>query len=342
MRILVTGSAGFIGFHVARRLLKDGHEVVGVDGMTPYYDVGLKRSRHDLLRSLPGFEPHEFMIEEGSALADLFGRARPEIVVHLAAQAGVRHSIASPQDYVSSNLVGTFKVIEACRHRPVQHLLLASTSSVYGANREVPFRETDMAVHPLTLYAATKQSSELMAHCYAHLFGIPVTAFRFFTVYGPWGRPDMALFLFVRKILAGEPIEIFNHGRSERDFTYIDDLVESLVRLMACIPGPPAARSETLQADALDTLSPVAPFRVVNIGAGQPVSLGAFVDEIERALGAKADRHYRDLPPGDVERTHASADLLERLTGYRPATPISQGIPAFVAWYRDHYKPSAQ
>ncbi|KMO31724.1 UDP-glucuronate 5-epimerase [Methylobacterium variabile] len=333
MRFLVTGTAGFIGFHLAHRLLGAGHEVVGVDGLTDYYDVALKRARLARLEALPGFSAHAFMLEEPGAFAGLMAEARPDVVVHLAAQAGVRYSLEHPEAYVSGNVVGTFQVLEGCRVHPVRHLLFASTSSAYGGNRAVPFRETDRAVWPLTIYAASKIAGEAMAHSYAHLWKIPTTAFRFFTVYGPWGRPDMALFLFTRKILAGEPIEVYDHGRAVRDFTYVDDLVESIVRLVDVPPPLPG----TGPVSAADTLSPVAPYRLVNIGGGRPVSVGAMLDALEDALGRKAVRHLRDLPPGDVDRTEASTDLLRDLVGYVPGTPLSAGIPAFVAWYREHY-----
>ncbi|AWB21574.1 UDP-glucuronate 5-epimerase [Methylobacterium currus] len=333
MRFLVTGTAGFIGFHLARRLLRAGHEVVGVDGLTDYYDVALKRARLAQLERLPGFSSHAFLLEEPGAFMALMAEARPEMVVHLAAQAGVRYSLEHPEAYVSGNVVGTFQVLEGCRAHPVRHLLFASTSSAYGGNRTVPFRETDRAVWPLTIYAASKIAGEAMAHSYAHLWKIPTTAFRFFTVYGPWGRPDMALFLFTRKILAGEPIEVYDHGRAVRDFTYIDDLVESISRLIDAPPPPPGSGGVS----AADTLSPVAPYRMVNIGGGRPVSVAAMLDALEQALGRTARRHLRDLPPGDVERTEASTDLLRDLVGYVPATPLEAGIPAFVAWYREHY-----
>ncbi|ACL59393.1 NAD-dependent epimerase/dehydratase family protein [Methylobacterium nodulans] len=329
MRCLVTGTAGFIGFHLARRLLAAGHAVVGVDGLTDYYDVALKRARLSALAG-PGFANHSFMLEEPGAFAALMGEVKPDIVVHLAAQAGVRYSLENPESYVAANMVGTFQVLEGLRQHPVRHALMASTSSVYGGNPRTPFRETDTVATPLTIYAASKIAGEAMAHAYAHLWRIPTTAFRFFTVYGPWGRPDMALFLFTRKILAGEPVEVFDHGRAVRDFTYIDDLVESIVRLIEVPPGPEPV-------SPADTLSPVAPFRIVNIGGGAPVTVGAMLDVLEAALGMKATRLLRDLPPGDVSRTEAETRLLEDLIGYVPATPVTVGIPAFVAWYREHY-----
>ncbi|GJD51160.1 UDP-glucose 4-epimerase [Methylobacterium crusticola] len=333
MRFLVTGTAGFIGFHLARRLLEAGHTVAGVDGVTDYYDVGLKQARLARLAAAPGFSEHRFMLEEPGAFAALMAEARPDVVVHLAAQAGVRYSLEHPEAYVAGNIVGTFQVLEGCRAYPVRHLLFASTSSAYGGNRTVPFRETDRAVSPLTIYAASKLAGEAMAHSYAHLWRIPTTAFRFFTVYGPWGRPDMALFLFTRRILAGEPIEVFDHGRAVRDFTYVDDLVESIARLIDVPPPPPGAAPVS----AADTLSSVAPYRLVNIGGGRPVTVAAMLDTLEAALGRRAVRLLRDLPPGDVERTEASTDLLRDLVGYVPATPIETGIPAFVRWYRGHH-----
>jgi UDP-glucuronate 4-epimerase len=333
MRILVTGTAGFIGFHVARRLLDDGHEVVGVDGMTPYYDVALKQARHAQLRGRNKCGLHEIMLEDVDALTRVFATGPFDAVIHLAAQAGVRYSLENPRAYVSANLVGTFNVLELCReHRP-GHLLLASTSSVYGANKKLPFVETDDTDHPLTLYAATKKSAELMAHAYAHLWSIPTTAFRFFTVYGPWGRPDMALFKFTAGIIEGKPIDVYNRGRMERDFTYIDDLVEAVVRLLPLVPRAPMTQTDTDDA----SLSPAAPYRVVNIGAGRPVNLLAFIVAIERAVGKSAIRNDTDMQPGDVPNTFADAALLHRLTNYKPATPISIGVPAFVKWYREYY-----
>jgi UDP-glucuronate 4-epimerase len=336
MTYLVTGAAGFIGFHLARRLLERGERVVGLDGMTDYYDVLLKQRRLAILGQHAGFSFVEAMLEDNVGLEALFAAHRPRQVMHLAAQAGVRHSIDAPRSYIASNVVGTFNILEACRHHPVEHLMLASTSSAYGANRKFPFEETDPSVHPITLYAATKASTELMAHCYAHLFGTPTTAFRFFTVYGPWGRPDMAYFKFVRTILAGQPIEIYNYGDCWRDFTFIDDLIDSILALSVVPPPLPDARGG-LAAVPHDTLSPVAPYRLVNIGAGQPVRLTAFVDEIEAALGVAATRQLKPLPPGDVVRTFASAELLEALTGQKPTTPLSVGIPRFVEWYRASY-----
>ena len=332
MNYLVTGTAGFVGFHVAKRLLADRHQVTGIDGMTPYYDVTLKERRHAVLNAMPGFSAHRLMLEDAEALARVYERASPDVVIHLAAQAGVRYSIENPRAYIDSNIVGTFNILEQCRARAPRHLVIASTSSVYGANTDMPFAETDRADTPLTLYAATKKSNELMAHCYAHLWNIPTTMFRFFSVYGPWGRPDMALFKFVDRMLKDEPIDVFNHGKSQRDFTYIDDLVEAIMRLVDRVPvaGKPVA--------ANDSLSPVAPFRVVNIGGGHMTQLMDFIAEIEAALGRPAKRNYLPMQTGDVPSTDASTELLEALIGYRPATPVAAGVRAFVAWYRDYHR----
>ncbi len=336
MRFLVTGTAGFVGFHLARRLLVDGHEVAGVDVLTPYYDLALKRRRHAILADHPGFQTYEFALEDATALLDLFRRFRPEVVVHLAGQAGVRYSLENPRAYVEANVVGTFNLIEACRAHPPRHLLFASTSSAYGGNTAMPFREIDRAVLPLTIYAASKIACEAMAHSYAHLWAIPTTAFRFFTVYGPWGRPDMAPHKFTDAILKGQPIELYNHGESERDFTYIDDLIESIVRLVDCVPRSSTADPGRPICDG-DTLSPVAPYRLVNIGGGKPATLASFVAAIEAATGRKAEYVYKPLPAGDVERTAADSGLLRALTGFVPSTPIEVGIPAFVDWFRDYY-----
>lgn len=336
MRYLVTGDAGFIGFHATRRLLEAGHTVLGLDGLTDYYDIGLKRRRLALLGEFPAFAHVTMALEDHAGLLEQFARFRPEVVIHLAAQAGVRYSIENPRAYVSANIIGTFNILEACRAHPVAHLLLASTSSAYGANDKQPFEETDRSVHPITLYAASKASTELMAHSYAHLFGTPTTAFRFFTVYGPWGRPDMAYFLFTKKILEGEPISVFNNGESWRDFTYIDDLVGSILLLAGKAPPLPDARGG-LTPIAGDTLSPVAPYRLVNIGGGQPARVTDLIDEIERTLGVVATRIMKPLPAGDVISTFASADLLFAITGQKPSTPLSAGVPEFVRWYRQHY-----
>jgi UDP-glucuronate 4-epimerase len=332
MRILVTGAAGFIGFHLARRLIADGHEVTGVDGMTDYYDVALKEARHAILKQHNGYQGHVLMLEDAPALARVCDETRPEVIVHLAGQAGVRYSLEHPRSYVDSNLVGTFNVMEAARLHAVRHLMVASTSSVYGANTALPFRETDAADHPLTIYAATKKATEGMTHSYAHLWNIPTTAFRFFTVYGPWGRPDMALFKFVDAMLKDEPIDVFNHGDMARDFTFVDDLVEAVVRLMA---SPPIAGQA---ACAADTLSPAAPWRVVNIGRGEPVRLDDFIAAVEQAVGRTARRNDLPLQPGDLVATFSDSTLLQAITGYRPSTSVGEGVAAFWWWYRDYYK----
>ena len=331
MRFLITGSAGFIGFHLAKRLIESGHWVCGVDGMTPYYDIKLKQARHSLLARSNAFNAHVAMLEDGAGLRRIAEDARPDVIVHLAAQAGVRYSLENPRAYVDSNLTGTFNVMEVARELQVGHFLLASTSSVYGANTSLPFKETDRTDHPLTLYAATKKATEDMAHSYAHLWKIPTTAFRFFTVYGPFGRPDMALFRFVKATLDGEPIEVYGHGHMQRDFTYIDDIVEAIVRLVDCPPreGKPVAE--------LDSLSPVAPYRVVNIGGGQPVGLLDFIDAVEASLGLPVQRKMTQMQKGDVPVTFAAPELLEKLTGYRPSTRIDAGVKAFVEWYRGYY-----
>ena len=334
MRFLITGTAGFIGFHLAQRLLADGHVVAGIDGLTPYYDVKLKEARHAVLAKSNRFTAHVEMLEDETRISTIIGAAKPDVIVHLAAQAGVRYSLENPRAYIDSNVTGTFHVLEAVRRNPVQHFIFGSTSSVYGANASMPFRENDRTDHPLTIYAATKKAGELMAHDYAHLWGVPATVVRFFTAYGPWGRPDMALFKFVDAITKGGPIDLYGEGRMSRDFTYVDDLVEAIVRLVPCVP----ARSVLGEDIAEDSLSPAAPFRVVNIGRGAPVGLIEFVEAIETALGKKAKRNLLPMQPGDVADTLASADLLERLTGYRPATGVGEGVAKFVEWYRGYYK----
>ncbi len=327
---LVTGSAGFVGYHACRRLLADGFRVIGLDAMTDYYDVALKTRRHAMLSQSQGFSPVHARLEEPERLAGLMAEETPEVVVHLAAQAGVRHSIDAPRSYVEANLVGTFELLEAARATPPRHLLLASTSSVYGANEKMPYAETDAADHPMSFYAATKKATEAMAHSYAHLYGLPVTMFRFFTVYGPWGRPDMALFKFVRAILEDRPIEVYNRGDMQRDFTYVDDLVEGIRRLVDAAPvaGAPVEG---------DSLSPVAPFRVVNVGNGAPVRLGDFIVAIEEALGRTARQDLLPMQAGDVPATWADTALLEALVGPLPRTPLAEGVAAFVAWYRREY-----
>ena len=327
-RALVTGSAGFIGYHLCSRLLADGWQVSGLDAMTDYYDVRLKQRRHGMLAQMPGFRPVEGRVETKGLVRELAEGA--DAIIHLAAQAGVRYSIDAPRSYVEANLIGTFEVLEAARATQPAHLLMASTSSVYGANTEMPYAETHKADSPMSFYAATKKATEAMGHSYAHLYGIPTTMFRFFTVYGPWGRPDMALFKFVKAILSGEPIDIYNHGDMRRDFTYVDDLVEGIVRLIAVAPATDAA-------GAMDSLSAVAPFRVVNIGNGAPVGLMEFVAAIETALGRSAEKHFLPMQPGDVPATWADAALIEALTGPLPRTGIAEGVGRFVRWYREYY-----
>ncbi|MBI1650935.1 NAD-dependent epimerase/dehydratase family protein [Hyphomicrobium sulfonivorans] len=333
-RVLVTGTAGFIGFHLARLLLAEGFVVQGYDGMTDYYDVALKQRRHAMLLQTPNFSATEGMLEDQAlfdAVADAF---QPDVIVHLAAQAGVRYSLENPRAYIDSNIVGTFNVMEAARRLKVQHLLMASTSSVYGANDEMPFSETEKADTQLTIYAATKKANESMAHSYAHLWDLPTTMFRFFTVYGPWGRPDMALYKFVDAILDDRPIDIYNNGDLYRDFTYVEDLVRGIRLLIDAVPQRPETK------DAIepgDSLSPVAPFRVVNIGNSDKVRLLDFVEAIEASLGKTAIRNYMPMQMGDVPATWANAGLLQRLTGYRPQTDFHDGVARFVAWFRDYY-----
>ena len=331
---LVTGSAGVIGYFTCRRLLADGFRVIGVDSLSDYYDPELKRRRQAGLLQNAGFAAINELIETPGLLARIFADEQPDIVIHLAAQAGVRHSIDHPRSYLESNLVGTFELLEAARAHPPQHMLLASTSSAYGANTEMPYRETMKADHPLSFYAATKKATEAMAHSYAHLFDLPVTMFRFFTVYGPWGRPDMALFKFTRAMLEGEPIDVYNHGEMMRDFTYVEDLAEAVRRLVDAPPVRPQGPGDIAE---VDSLSPVAPWRVVNIGNSQPVQLGDMIGAIEDALGIKAKRNLMPMQPGDVPATWADAELLRTLTGYVPQTDIREGVQRFVAWYRDYY-----
>ena len=331
MRFLITGTAGFIGFHLARRLLDAGHFVTGFDGMTQYYDVRLKEARHALLERSNGFRAVIGQLEDAAALKQAAELAEPEVIIHLAAQAGVRYSLENPKAYVDANLTGSWNVLELAKQCEVKHLMLASTSSVYGANDKVPFAESDKTDEPLTLYAATKKAMEAMAHSYAHLWKIPTTAFRFFTVYGPWGRPDMALFKFVDAIEKGEAIDVYGEGRMRRDFTYVDDLVEGIIRL---VPIAPSESNRVIAEDVIDTLSKQAPFRIVNIGGGQPVGLLDFIAAIEQALGRPAVRNLLPMQKGDVPVTFANTDLLFELTGYRPATPLETGVGAFLDWYR--------
>ncbi len=330
-KVLVTGSAGFIGYHLCRRLLEAGFEVVGFDALTDYYDVRLKERRQANLMQTKGFRAVNERLEADGILMDLMASETPDYVVHLAAQAGVRYSIEAPRSYVDANIIGTFNLLEAVRATPVKHLLLASTSSAYGANAEMPYAETHKADTQMSFYAATKKANEVMAHSYAHLYDIPTTMFRFFTVYGPWGRPDMALFKFTKAVLKGEPIDVYNHGNMSRDFTYVDDLVRGIHLLLDAVP-------ERLdEVPEGDSLSPVAPHRIVNIGNGEPVPLMAFIEAIEEALGQTAKKNFMDMQPGDVPATWADGALLNRLTGYTPQTDVRTGVKAFVDWYRDYY-----
>ncbi len=331
MKILVTGAAGFIGMHVARLLLDRGDEIVGIDNLNDYYDPKLKLARLDNLKPYTGFHFTRLDIADAPALAALFAAEKFERVVHLAAQAGVRYSIDNPRAYIDANVVGTFNVMEVARAAGVRHLLMASTSSIYGANEDMPYAETHKADTQMSFYAATKKANEAMGHAWAHIHKLPVTMFRFFTVYGPWGRPDMALFKFTRGILDGQPIDVYNHGNMWRDFTYVADLVRGIRLLIDAVPGG----AET--AVPGDSLSPVAPYRIVNIGNSNKVRLEDFIDAIEAATGRKAIRNYMDIQPGDVPATWADAELLRNLTGYSPQTDVREGVARFVSWYRDYY-----
>lgn len=333
--VLVTGSAGFIGYFLCTRLLKDGFRVIGLDAMTDYYDVRLKERRQQMLLQNEHFTPVNDRVEAPDLLMSLFRSERPDFVIHLAAQAGVRYSIEAPRSYLESNLCGTFELLEAARAFPPEHMLLASTSSAYGANTALPYKETDKADHQMSFYAATKKATEAMAHSYAHLYDLPVTMFRFFTVYGPWGRPDMALFKFTKAILEGRPIDVYNYGDMKRDFTYVEDLVEGIRLLMDAVPVRP---SEGEEVPAGDSLSPVAPWRIVNIGNSTCVRLTDFIEAIEAATGRTAERNLMPMQPGDVPATWADADLLHSLTGYRPKTTVQEGVARFVKWYREYHQ----
>ena len=334
MKIFITGAAGFIGYHVTRRLLAQGHRVSGYDGMTPYYDPSLKAARLTGLQRLDGFSFTQGLLEDRASLEKALSGFAPDIVIHLAAQAGVRYSLDAPRAYLDSNLVGTFNLLEVLRHQGTRHLLFASTSSVYGGNASMPFSETDRTDFPLSLYAASKKAGETMSHAYSHLFNLPTTCFRFFTVYGPWGRPDMALFRFVSAIARDEAIEVYGEGNMRRDFTYIDDLVEAIARLTHL---PPVKGEPVAVPDGTDSLSPVAPWRSVNIGGGQPVGLLDFIATIETRLGKTARRTMLPMQQGDVDVTYARPALLEALTGFVPTTHLEHGVAAFVDWYLDYY-----
>ena len=333
MRVLVTGAAGFIGMHTALRLLERGDEVVGFDNLNAYYDPALKAARLERLQAHGGFTFVKGSLEDRTEVAGLFASHRPDRVVNLAAQAGVRYSIEDPHAYVDANLVGFINVLEGCRAVEVEHLVYASSSSVYGANTKLPFSVADAVDHPVSLYAATKKANELMAHTYSHLFRLPTTGLRFFTVYGPWGRPDMALFLFTRAILAGEPIRIFNHGRMRRDFTFVDDIVEGVVRVL----DAPATPDPAFDPDAPDPSTSSAPYRIFNIGNDQPTELLRYVEVLEDALDVKAIKQFEDIQPGDVPATWADVDALRAAVGFAPATPVEEGVARFVAWYREFY-----
>lgn len=333
-RIFITGTAGFIGYHLAELLLAQGHIVGGYDGLTDYYDVRLKERRHAMLSQHEGFSATEAMLEDQEQLQNAVSSFQPDVIVHLAAQAGVRYSIENPRAYLDANIVGTFNIMEAARSAGVQHLLMASTSSVYGANTEMPFTETERVATPLTFYAASKLANEAMGHSFAHIYNLPITMFRFFTVYGPWGRPDMAYFKFARNIIDGKLIDIYNNGDMWRDFTYVEDLVRGIAGLIEAVPQRPEKPEDITPGDSL---SPAAPFRVVNIGNAEKVRLLDFIDAIEAEIGKKAIRNYMPMQQGDVPATWADASLLQSLTGYRPQTPFREGVSRFVRWYRDYY-----
>lgn len=333
MRILVTGAAGFIGMHTCLRLLERGDEVVGIDNLNDYYDVRLKEARLSQLKSVPNFVFEKLDIADSEAVGHLFARYRPQRVVHLAAQAGVRYSLINPQAYVQSNLLGFTNILEACRHQAVEHLVYASSSSVYGGNARLPFSEHDNVDHPLSMYAATKKANELMAHTYSHLFRLPTTGLRFFTVYGPWGRPDMALFIFTKSILEGTPIDVFNHGNMVRDFTYIDDIVEGVVRLVDRL----AKVNLAFDATKPDPASSNAPYRVFNIGNNQPTPLMDYIRAIELATGKRALLNLLPFQPGDVQATAANIDELDAWVGFRPSTSVTTGVSKFVQWFIKHY-----
>jgi len=332
---LVTGAAGFIGYHLCRRLLEDGFRVTGLDSLNDYYDVALKDRRRAMLMQSDGFRFVHAKIEEPGLLMGLMADERPDVVVHLAAQAGVRYSIDQPRAYLEANLIGAFELLEAARAYPPQHMLMASTSSVYGANTEMPYAETAKADSQMSFYAATKKANEAMAHSYAHLYGLPITMFRFFTVYGPWGRPDMALFKFTKAILEGAPIDVFNHGDMQRDFTYVEDLVHGIRLLIDAAPLRPESPEDIAPGDSL---SAVAPWRVVNIGNSEPVQLMDFIRAIEQATGRSATLNMMPMQAGDVPATWADGALLQSLTGYSPRTAVPEGVARFVAWYRDYFQ----
>ena len=332
--VLVTGAAGFIGYHLSKRLLQNGCHVTGIDNLNPYYDVRLKKARLERLTPFENFSFYKMDLSDKKTLDKIFESTQFDVVVNLAAQAGVRYSLENPQAYVDANIVGFVNILECCRHNQVQHLVFASSSSVYGANTKMPFSVHHNVDHPVSLYAATKKSNELMAHTYSHLFGLACTGLRFFTVYGPWGRPDMALFLFTKAILEEQPIKVFNHGRMQRDFTYIDDIIEGVVRIMGQLPEP----NPTWSGDNPDPGTSYAAYKIYNIGNNNPVELMEFIAVIEKALGRQAKKEFLDLQPGDVPATYADIDGLIEDVGFKPGTSIDTGIKRFVAWFKEYYK----
>lgn len=333
MKILVTGAAGFIGYHVSQRLLEQGHEVVGADNLNDYYDVNLKQARLDLLLPHPQFQFFKMDLSEKAAVSELFAAQKFERVIHLAAQPGVRYSIQNPMAYIDANILGHMNILEGCRHHNVGHLIYSSSSSVYGLNRKQPFSVEDDVDHPVSLYAATKKANELMSHSYSHLYQLPTTGLRFFTVYGPWGRPDMALFKFVKAMLDGKPIDVYNHGNMVRDFTYVGDIAEAVVRLVDVIP---AVNNDWTVEEGLKSASS-APYKIYNVGNGQPTRLGDFIQAIETALDIKADKHYMDMQDGDVLSTCADSSEVYKTIGFSPDTPVNYGVQQFVNWYMSFY-----
>ncbi|MEN4765436.1 NAD-dependent epimerase [Pantoea agglomerans] len=334
MNFLVTGAAGFIGFHVSQRLLAAGHQVVGIDNLNDYYDVNLKHARLNLIKADPGFTFIEMDLADRDAMASLFDQQKFQRVIHLGAQAGVRYSIENPHAYADSNLIGHLNILEGCRHHKIEHLLYASSSSVYGLNRKMPFSTEDSVDHPVSLYAATKKANELMSHTYSHLYQLPTTGLRFFTVYGPWGRPDMALFKFTRAMIAGEAIDVYNQGQMKRDFTYIDDIAEAIVRLQDVIPQ----QDDNCTVETGSPATSSAPYRVYNIGNSQPVTLMSYIEAIEKALGITAKKNLMPMQPGDVLETSADTEALFKAIGFKPQTGVEEGVKNFVDWYRDFYR----
>jgi UDP-glucuronate 4-epimerase len=333
LKFLVTGAAGFIGFHVVQRLVAQGHDVIGIDNLNDYYDVNLKLARLDVLAKLPLFKFIKLDLADRSGISDLFVREKFDRVIHLAAQAGVRYSIDNPMAYADSNLIGHLAILEGCRHNDVKHLVYASSSSVYGLNSKIPFATSDSVDHPISLYAATKKSNELMSHTYSHLYSVPTTGLRFFTVYGPWGRPDMALFKFTKAIINGEPIDVYNQGDMRRDFTYIDDIVEGIIRIQDIIPQV----NNDWKIETASAANSSAPYKIFNIGNGNPVKLLDFIQSLEKSIGAAAHKNLMPMQPGDVYQTYADVEDLFTATGYKPSMSVEQGVDNFVQWYRKFY-----